>query len=117
VTRLLGRYPSPGERRSAGVELRPSKELLPMWERRPSGNLGKFLAVLRPRSGINTLIRKWHNTGRRVECLEVLGTCIIGGISAAYNDGEQHSQRDRVYEGHNGVSINTLTKILRNLHN
>jgi hypothetical protein len=36
---------------------RPSKEQLPMWERRPSGNLGKFLAVARPRSGINTLIR------------------------------------------------------------
>jgi hypothetical protein len=28
-----------------------------MWERRPSRNLGKFPAVARPRSGINTLIR------------------------------------------------------------
>jgi hypothetical protein len=27
-----------------------------MWERGPSRNLGKFLAVARPRSGINTLI-------------------------------------------------------------
>jgi hypothetical protein len=35
----------------------PSKEQLLMWERRPSRNLGKFLAVARPRSGINTLIR------------------------------------------------------------
>src|SRR4029450_12972509 len=29
----------------------------PNVERRPSGNLGKFLAVARPRSGMNTLIR------------------------------------------------------------
>jgi hypothetical protein len=35
----------------------PSKEQLPMWERRPSGNLGKFLAIARPRSGVTTLIR------------------------------------------------------------
>jgi hypothetical protein len=28
-----------------------------MWERRPSGNLGKFLAIARPRSGVTTLIR------------------------------------------------------------
>src|SRR6266545_928621 len=35
----------------------PSKEQLLMWERRPSRNVGKFLAVARPRSAINTLIR------------------------------------------------------------
>jgi hypothetical protein len=36
----------------------PSKEQLLMWERRPSRNLGKFLAVARPRSGINTLMMR-----------------------------------------------------------
>jgi hypothetical protein len=46
----------------------PSKEQLPMWERRPSRNLGKFLAIARPRSGINMLIRVrrgiWLDQGR-----------------------------------------------------
>jgi hypothetical protein len=39
------------------------------------------------------LVRKRDNSGRQVERFEVLGACIIGGISTAYNNGEQHSHR------------------------
>jgi hypothetical protein len=43
-----------------------------------------------------------------VERLEVLGACIMGGVSTGYNSGEQHNQRAQIYGGHNGVSRKTL---------
>jgi hypothetical protein len=38
-----------------------------------------------------------------VQHVEVLGTCVMGGISTVYNSGEQHDQRALLYGGHNGV--------------
>jgi hypothetical protein len=57
----------------------PSKEQLPVWERRQPGNAEQFLAVARPRSGITTLIRVRPATQNLPEALTPTPcSCSIG---------------------------------------